>query len=108
VGEGWWILQVRRNTQGGGVMSTANTLSFDEFKAFLSDTLGLAAVALERDASFLGDLAVDSLKLVELILQFELQLGISVPTDAAWEIQTVGDAYDYYVDQARSGGISSG
>jgi acyl carrier protein len=89
-------------------MSTATLLSFSEFTEFLSDTLGVAAVALERDASFLGDLAVDSLKLVEIILQFELQLGIAVPTDAAWEIQTVGDAYDYYVDQATSDGTSSG
>lgn len=78
-----------------------NVLSFDEFRQFLSDNLGVAAVALDRDASFLGDLAVDSLKLVELILQFELQLGIDIPTDAAWEIQTVGDAYDYYVRQSE-------
>jgi acyl carrier protein len=43
------------------------------------------------------------LKLVELILQFELQLGVSIPTDAAWEIQTVGDAYKYYVELVQNG-----
>ncbi|MGD8965975.1 MAG: acyl carrier protein [Anaerolineae bacterium] len=87
-------------------MIIEKVLSFDEFQGFLSDTLGLAAVALHRDASFLGDLGVDSLKLVEVILQFELQLGIAVPTGAAWEIQTVGDAYDYYVGQVRGDGAS--
>lgn len=81
-------------------------LSFEEFRAFLSDALGVAAVALHRDASFIGDLAVDSLKLVELMLQLELQLGIEVPVDAAWEIQTVGEAYDYYVDQTN--GLGAG
>jgi acyl carrier protein len=87
------------------MMTMEGVLSFDEFRAFLSDTLGVAAVAMDRDAHFLGDLAVDSLKLVEMVLQFELQLGVAVPTDVAWEIQTVGDAYDYYVVQAQGGGI---
>jgi len=82
-------------------VSTTTHLSFDEFRMFLSETLGVAAAALDPDASFIGDLAVDSLKLVELMLQLELQLGIDVPMDAAWEIQTVGDAYDHYVDQTK-------
>ena len=82
-------------------MSSAKLLSFDEFKTFLSDILGVASVAIDRDTHFMGDLAVDSLKLVEMILQFELELGIEVPTDAAWEIQTVGDAYNYYVGQVQ-------
>ncbi|MFN2302550.1 MAG: acyl carrier protein [Anaerolineales bacterium] len=82
-------------------MSNVKLLTFDEFKTFLSDILGVASVALDRDTHFMGDLAVDSLKLVEMILQFELELGIEVPTDAAWEIQTVGDAYNYYVGQVQ-------
>ena len=82
-------------------MSSEKLLSFDEFKTFLSDILGVASVAIDRDTYFMGDLAVDSLKLVEMILQFELELGIEVPTDAAWEIQTVGDAYNYYVGQVQ-------
>jgi len=78
-------------------------LSLDEFRQFLSDSLGIADVALTPDAHFLNDLAIESLKLVELILQFELQLGVSIPTDAAWEIQTVGDAYKYYVELVQDG-----
>ena len=88
-------------------MSNAKLLTFDEFRAFLSDIIGIAPVAINRDTHFMGDLAVDSLKLVEMILQFELELGIEVPTDAAWEIQTVGDAYNYYIDQVPSTGSSS-
>jgi acyl carrier protein len=78
-------------------------LSFDEFRQFLSDSLGIADAVLTPDAHFLNDLAIESLKLVELILQFELQLGVSIPTDAAWEIQTVGDAYNYYVELVQNG-----
>ena len=89
-------------------MIMESVLSFAEFRGFLSDTLGVAAASLDRDAHFVGDLAVDSLKLVELILQFQLQLGVEVPTDAAWEIQTVGDAYDFYLDEANNQRISGG
>jgi len=88
-------------------LSNVKILTFDEFKAFLSDVLGVASVAIDRDTHFMGDLAVDSLKLVEMILQFEVKLGIEVPTDAAWEIQTVEDAYNYYIDHAQSEGSAS-
>ncbi len=84
-------------------MSETNILSFNEFREFLSDTLGVAEVVLTPDAHFLNDLAIDSLKLVELLLQFEFLLGKKVSSDAAWEILTVGDAYDYYVGQIRGG-----
>jgi acyl carrier protein len=88
-------------------MSNIKLMTFEEFKTFLSDIIGIAPVAIDRDTHFMGDLAVDSLKLVEMILQFELELGIEVPTDAAWEIQTVGDAYNYYIGQAQSASTSS-
>jgi acyl carrier protein len=77
-------------------MISANGMSFEQFRGFLSDTLGITEVALSPDAYFLNDLGIDSLKLVDLMLQFELQLGMSVPSEAAWEIQTVDDAYKYY------------
>jgi acyl carrier protein len=86
-------------------MITENVMSLNEFQGFLSDTLGITEVALTPDASFLNDLGIDSLKLVDLMLQFELQLGMSVPSEVAWEIQTVEDAYKYYIRQFQSGFI---
>lgn len=86
-------------------MVTATAMSFDEFQRFLSDTLGIAEVALTPGASFLSDLGVDSLKLVDLMLQFELQLGLSIPSEVAWEIRTVDDAYNYYIRQSQSESI---
>lgn len=78
-------------------------LSFNDFRRFLSDTLGVAEVVLTPNAHFLNDLGVDSLKLVELLLQVELQLGVKVSSEAAWDILTVGDAYNYYVNYIQSG-----
>jgi acyl carrier protein len=75
--------------------------SFDEFRRFLADQLDVAEAALTPDTNFIYDLAIESLKMLELMLQFELQLGVHVPSDAAWEIQTVGDAYELYVSLVR-------
>ncbi len=77
-------------------MADIKALTFDEFRSFLAKTLALDEEDLKPDTSFLNDLAIESLKLVELMLQMELKLGVSVPAEVAWEIQTVGDAYNYY------------
>ena len=80
-------------------MEPKRKMTFDEFRGFLSDTLGVAEATLNPDTHFLNDLAVDSLKMVELMLQFELQLGRKVSADAAWDILTVEDAYKFYRNQ---------
>ncbi len=79
-------------------MPQPTVASFEEFRQFLSDQLAVSKEVLTPDTNFLYDLAIESLKLLELMLQFELQLGVRVPSDAAWEVQTVGDAYQLYVD----------
>ncbi len=73
--------------------------SFDEFRHFLSETLGVSEAALTPEAHLLYDLGVESLKLVEMMLQMELSLGRKLPLDAAWDIQTIGDAYKFYQEQ---------
>ncbi len=75
--------------------------SFEEFRHFLAETLGLAEDALKPDAHFLYDLGIESLTLVELLLQLELRLGRKIPLDTAWQIETIGDAYRFYVDQVN-------
>jgi acyl carrier protein len=81
-------------------MSSARVLTFPEFQQFLSEALEIRASALTREASFLRDLEVESLKLVEMILRMESDLGASVPVESAWRIETIGDVYQYYLDQA--------
>lgn len=83
----------------GSIPSTEiSTMSFEEFQRFLSSTLGVAESALAPEATFLVDLAIDSLKMVELMLQMERQLDIKISSDDAWTILTVGDAYEFYVE----------
>jgi acyl carrier protein len=81
---------------------TVNLMTYEEFRQFLSDTLGVAKHALRPDTNLLFELGVESLKIVELMLQFEKRLGMQMTSDTAWDIGTVDDAYRFYVDQVRS------
>ncbi len=80
-------------------MTVPEMNSFEDFRHFLSESLGLAEEALTPEARFLYDLGIESLKLVELLLQLELQFDRKIPLDMAWRLETVGDAYQFYADQ---------
>jgi acyl carrier protein len=72
-------------------------LSFAEFKKLLAEELSLSEEKITPEASFINDLFVDSIRMLEMILRIE-SLGVKIPTEAAWRIQTVGEAYEYYVN----------
>lgn len=77
-----------------------NVMSFDEFTNVLAEALIMDPGQLSAEAHFITDLAVDSIRMVELYLRFQ-EMGIEIPQDAVWEIQTVGDAYKYYRDNLQ-------
>ncbi len=70
-------------------------ITFEEFQHMLADVLQMDEDKLVPEASFVNDLMVDSIKLVELMLGLE-ENGITIPMEAAWDVQTVGDAYRVY------------
>lgn len=75
----------------------SESITYDEFIIVLADVLLVQQDKLTPETSFTNDLYIDSLKLVEMALRIE-QLGVSIPTEAYWEIQTVGDAYEAYLN----------
>ena len=75
-------------------------MSFDEFRNSMAEALIMNPEQLVPEASFITDLAVDSIRFVELYLKFQ-EMGIEIPEDAVWEIQTVGDAYNFYKSNAE-------
>ncbi len=50
---------------------------------------------------YTGDLLADSIQLVNLMLRLE-EVGITIPIEAAWEVETVGDAYVVYTQHVAS------
>lgn len=75
-----------------------DVLSFDEFRELIAEQLKVDVERVVREASFINDLFADSIRMVELMLRLE-ELGIPIPTEVVWQLQTVGDAYDYYLEQ---------
>ncbi len=75
-------------------------MSFEQFRALVADILEVDAVKVTPEAYFVTDLGVDSVKLVEVVLQLQA-MGLELTPDLVWRIQTVGDAYRYYQEQAR-------
>lgn len=65
------------------------------------DKLGVEESEVVATASFTNDLGADSLDIVELIMEFEKEFGISIPDDQAEKIQTVGDAISYIEANAK-------
>lgn len=78
-------------------------ISFKEFQHMLADVLQIDENQLTSEASFVNDLMVDSIKLVELMLGLE-ENGINIPMEAAWDVQTVGDAYRVYKESTATSG----
>ena len=64
-------------------------------KEIIAEKLGVDESVVKNEASFANDLGADSLDTVELIMEFEKEIGISIPDDQAEKITTVDDAIQY-------------
>jgi len=52
------------------------------------------------DKSFVDDLDIDSLSMVEIAVQAEDKFGVKIPDDELANLKTVGDAVDYITKNA--------
>ena len=71
-------------------------VTFEEFRRAIAQELQVDEDQVIREASFVEDLYADSLKLVRLLLRME-EMGLAIPMERAWEVETVGDAYQLYL-----------
>lgn len=58
-------------------------------------TNGVAHNDVTADKSFVDDLGIDSLALVEIAVQAEEKFGVKIPDDEIPNLKTVGDAVHY-------------
>ena len=68
---------------------------FEKMRAMLAEQLCLDEASITMDSSFKDDLDADSLDLYELVMAFEDEYDIEIPTDELESIQTVGDLVEY-------------
>ncbi len=66
-------------------------------KPFVKNADALAAVS--EQTSILNDLKVNSARLVDIILAFEDEFGISIDDESADKVRTIGDAVNLIVEK---------
>src|SRR5262245_5064403 len=69
------------------------------FRQRLSERLGVAPANVQLAASFIDDLGLDSLDVVELIQEIEEEFGITIPDERAEQVRTVRDAIQIIEEQ---------
>jgi len=61
----------------------------------VEEVAGIDAAEVTPEKSFVDDLDIDSLSMVEIAVQAEDKFGVKIPDDQLAELKTVGDAVDY-------------
>lgn len=59
------------------------------------DNLGFEDKTITAETSFKDDLGVDSLDLFELVMAFEEEFGLEIPSEDLNNLQTIQDVADY-------------
>ena len=68
---------------------------FEKLKPIVVEQLGVEEDAVKEEATFVDDLAADSLDIVELIMQIEEEFEMEIPDTDAEKIVTIGDVVNY-------------
>ena len=61
----------------------------------VEEVAGIETTEVTADKTFVDDLDIDSLSMVEIAVQAEDRFGVKIPDDQLAELKTVGDAVDY-------------
>jgi acyl carrier protein len=68
---------------------------FEAVKKLLIEQLDLKEEDITSDKSFADDFDMDSLDMVEMLVDLEKETGVNVPSDAMTGIHTVGELVKY-------------
>ena len=68
---------------------------FEKLKTIVVDQLGVNDENVTMEATFVDDLAADSLDIVELVMNIEEEFDLEIPDSAAEKIVTIGDVVKY-------------
>ncbi|NIJ13534.1 acyl carrier protein [Saccharomonospora amisosensis] len=67
----------------------------------VEEVAGVAQDDVSLEKSFVDDLDIDSLSMVEIAVQAEDKFGVKIPDDELANLKTVGDAVDYVATNAK-------
>ncbi|KGA09845.1 MAG: acyl carrier protein [actinobacterium acAMD-5] len=68
-----------------------------EMAAILDEVAGVSADQVAMGKSFVDDLDVDSLSMVEVVMAAEDKFGVKIPDEEVKNLRTVGDAVNFII-----------
>ena len=68
----------------------------------VNDVAGVPVEDVQLDKSFVDDLDIDSLSMVEVVVAAEEKFDVKIPDDEVKNLKTVGDAVAY-IERAQNG-----
>ncbi len=72
-----------------------NTEILNGLAEIVEEVAGIDADEVTAEKSFVDDLDIDSLSMVEIAVQAEDMFGVKIPDNELAELKSVGDAVDY-------------
>ena len=75
-------------------MATTEEIRAD-LAQIVEEVAGVDADQVQLDKSFVDDLDVDSLSMVEVVVAAEEKFSVKIPDDEVQNLKTVGDAVSY-------------
>ncbi len=70
-------------------------------KEIVEEIAGIPAASIELGKNFTDDLEVDSLSMVEVVVECENRFGVKIPDEKVTELATVGDAVNFIIEAAK-------
>ncbi len=67
----------------------------EKLQAMIAEQLNVEADTVTAEAKFKDDLGADSLDLFELVMSFEEEFGVEIPSEDLENIVTVNDVIEY-------------
>ena len=68
---------------------------FEKVRELVAAQLGIDEAVIKPESNFKEDLKADSLDLFELVMAFEEEFGVEIPTEDLEKITTIKDAAAY-------------
>ncbi|MFM9134837.1 MAG: acyl carrier protein [bacterium] len=72
----------------------------DGLAVIINEVAGVPVEDIQPDKSFIDDLDIDSLSMVEVVMAAEDEFGVKIPDADVKDLRTVGDAVAYITKNA--------
>ena len=69
--------------------------TIEKVKKIIAEQLCISVAEIKDDSNVIEDLGADSLDVVELLMTFEDEFGVSIPDEAIPEIKTIKEIVDF-------------